>query len=168
MWTLDPAPFEIPTCTTNNPVPLSNYYNTEFPSDIYDYVIESEDMRNNELAVIDPACLKLDVCLMEGEPFPAAGPLRLGGRALRTLWQHRNELPERLWAPSEEVLSYMQKMHNKKVTVSQFCIDGLRLFNPYGVSCVFYFVRYNGEVRWARTPICYNRGHKFWALVLNR
>src|SRR3989344_441101 len=154
MWPIDKAPFEIGQCSKSNVVPLSHW------SD-YPYRIESEDPRNKKLKEIDPARLVLaeplsakEFSLLRRQDF-----IRLGGRALLTLWQHRKEIPERLWERHEETLPYT------KAKGSSFSVDGLRMLNPHGVLCTFYLVRFCGEVRWGITPINYKRGPHFKALV---
>lgn len=154
MWPIDPKPFSVAECSKGNIVPLSHW------SD-YPYTIESEDPSNGDLTSIDPGRLTLGGTVPENVPL-ARGRyvLRLGGRAIRTLWQKRAEIPEDLWQRNEETLPYTG------ARVSFFCIDGLRLLNPHGVLCTFYFTRFSGEISWGITPIRYVRGYGFQSLIL--
>jgi len=166
VWELRPDPFVMQACTKGNIVPLSYWLDEDFPSATYRYDVVSEDSRNDYLDKIDPGRFVLSYPLKSGVQFEERYDsfIRLGGRAIRTIWGKRNLLPEHLWMRNERVLP------QTGMRVSEFCIDGLRLLNPHGVLCTFYLVRTRTdkltEVRWGITPIEYDRGPKFFALTM--
>ncbi|MEK7109554.1 MAG: hypothetical protein AAB919_03970 [Patescibacteria group bacterium] len=127
----------------------------------YTYRFDSEDRHNRRLKEIELGRLVLAEPLSAKESLRIRNRnyIRLGGRALLTLWQNRNEIPERLWERHEETLPHTG------AKVSSFAVDGLRILNPHGAACTFYLVRFGGEVRWGITPVTYNRGPNFKALV---
>ena len=150
MWQIDPAPFEVRQCTVGSPIPLSYWGD-------YPYIIQSESDAL-DITEIDPDAL----VLVQLGPFRREGLYRLDGRAIRTIWEHRKELPMRLWEPNMETLPYTG------VRVSSFALDGVRLVNPHGVRCTFYLCWTEGDVRWGVTPVNYYRGPNFMRLRLRK
>lgn len=150
MWQVRPEPFEVGECTTSSLCPFSYWGD-------YPYTIQNES-DTLDIAEINPDAL----VLVQQGPFRRSGLYRLDGKAIRTIWEYRKELPMRLWEQSMETLPHTG------VRVSSLALDGVRLRNPYGVTCMFYLCWTEGDVRWGITPINYYRGRKFMRLRLRK
>jgi len=134
MWHLDPRPFEIVRCTSANHAPLSYW------SD-YVYGMEHEDPGLDNLTELDPARIVVNY----GAKLHV---VPMGGRALRLMWQRRQDIPEKVWKDS----------FVKELGFSQVSFDGLRLSNPHGVLCSFYLRRREKQVFWGLAPMRYPWG----------
>src|SRR3954464_15917935 len=93
MWQIDPAPFEMHECTTSTIRPLSYWGD-------YNYTIASDNDDDLTMTQIDPDALELASL----RPMREKNLFRLGGKAIRTIWQHRKEIPMYLWEPNVERL----------------------------------------------------------------
>jgi hypothetical protein len=149
MWEIDPEPFKLAACTKGNLVPLSYWLDGEFPECTYTYTVAGEDIRCLNQDVIDPARVRFI------PPKELCRDTPLGGRAWRELWQRRNEIPAEWWAQCSELDS-----------MAQFYCTGIDIHNPHGVRCWPYLRRTRGSVWWGYSPITYDWGQQFPALVL--
>lgn len=144
MWQLDPRPFEVAVCSKNNLVPLSYWQDDSFPSQTYQYKIGSEE----------PGLASLNELDLRRVVFDHGAKLHvvpLGGRAVRTFWEKRAEIPAEWWNWS----------HSPQVGFSQFSFGGLVLLNPHGVHCHFYLRHRKGQTYWGIAPTLYPWGAHF-------
>ena len=138
MWKLDPAAFDINRRDGRLDPPF--WY---WPD--YRYRVEAEDPRCDTISVLDPARFRFV------DYGPSARYLPLGGRALRTLWLHRREIPETFWEQA-------RSRGMERIGFEQVHFTGMKVFNPHGVLCWFYLRRWRGGCYWGITPDAYHWG----------
>ncbi len=146
MWAIDNKPFMIEVGTFGS-IPRFGC--------APDYVYRVNRVERNAGAVkfIDPNLVRFT------QPQnPARGRLPIefrkpneipfDGRAWRTLWEHRSEIPKIWW----------DICYHPVLGFSQFFLDGVEIFNPHGEYCFAYLRLYKGQVYWGYTPCEY-----FWS-----
>ena len=154
MWTIGEEPFEIKVGTTQSTTALGCSHD-------YVYRIEREDPRMEGLGFIDLESVHfvdpINPWRARPETRVHGEHVQLGGRAWRTLWERRAEIPDIWWR-----LTWMEGLN-----FSQFYLDGMEIFSPHGRYCWAYLRRYRDQVYWGFTPTEYDwDGHCIPAIAM--
>jgi hypothetical protein len=143
MWAVDETPFDLKVGTFQS-IPALGC------SPDYIYKLEREDLRMAGLKFIDPDAVHFVEPINPNRMHPPERlrneHVPLGGRAWRTLWQRRTEIPESWW----------EICYHQELGFSQFYFDGMEIFNPHLYYCWAYLRRFKGQIYWGFTPTEYS------------